>query len=429
MRKGAMTVEAALVLPLLLCAFLSIVFIIKAVYAYELINHALNETASEIASSSYIYNVSGLRDLHDTVRNGMNDKSEVFAGQIGSVFDTFNSLKSVKRSMGQGLQGVEDSAALLQDADRSFSDLINSAKATASDPLEELKSIVCYIARGTFDDVKTQLFTPVVKLYMRKYFITEDIKDADQRLKLLNIEEGFSGLDFSESSFLSDRDENIDIVVQYTIRLPLPVQFIHGLNITQRVKVKAWMSGDEFTGVLKGSQNTEALWTLSNFQRGLKIRRAFGGNLPSNYPVIASFKDGKAVMIKSVDLTAQSYQKGDNAQKLINEYIDVLAEFKGTEKPWGSENIIIRERDIKNKELLLVIPEDKLSQSNEALLASLVYKAESKGISLVIKRYGLKANETGVGKDAGEDTGQESAGKIQEENDGGTAVEVQVTTK
>jgi hypothetical protein len=393
MRKGTLTLEAALVLPLLLCVFLSIVFIIKAVYAYGLVNHALNETASEIASASYIYHISGIRDLHDTARNSLMDKSKVLKGQLDSVFDTYNSLKSVKSSLGQGVQGIEDSVVSLRNTEKSFNEMLDSAESVADDPMEELKSIACYIASGAFDDAKTQVFTPVLKLYMKKYLTTEDITDADKRLKLLNIEGGFDGLDFSKSSFLADRDETIDIIVLYTIRLPLPIQIIPGWNVMQRVKVKAWMGGDETTGVLDGSKSADDLWSLGNFQRGLKIRRLFGGNLPSNFPVIASFNNGKAVMIKSVDMTASSYQKGDNAKKLLEGYIDGLSGFKGQEKPWGSGNITIERKDIKNKELLLVIPQNELSDANEKLLASLASKAEAKGISLVIKRYGMKAVE------------------------------------
>jgi hypothetical protein len=403
LQKGAMTLEAALTLPLLLCVFLSIVFIIKAVYTYELVNHALDEAASEIASASYIYHVSGIRDLHDTARNSLNDQSEVFKGQLGTVFDTYDSLKNIKSSMDQGLGRIEDSAALLQDADRNFNEMLDSAENVASDPLKELKSIAGYIASGAFNDAKTQLFTPVLKHTMKKYFITEDITDADKRLKQLNVEGGYTGLDFSESSFLADREDNIDIVVRYRIRLPLPVQFIPGLNITQRVKVKAWMDGDETTGVLEGSKNADDLWSMSNFQRGLKIRRLFGGDLPSNFPVIASFSNGKAIMIKSVDMTAPSYQKGDNVQELLNGYIEELAGFKGQDKPFGSGKIIINRENIKTRELLLVIPQNKLTQANEDLLDSFASKAEAKDIALVVKRYGMKADKEETGGETGSD--------------------------
>jgi hypothetical protein len=415
--KGAMTLEAALVLPVLLCAFLTVVFLIKTVYTYVIIDHAIKEAASEIASSCYIYHISGLRDLHDSARNGINDNAEQFRGQMETVFDAFDSLKSMKSGLEQGLQGIDDSIGNIKDAGEDFEELVNSVEAAASDPLKELKSIACFIAGGAFEDAKTQLFIPVLKLYMKKYLVTDQVKDAGERLKLLNVEGGFDGLDFSQSSFLSDRNEKIDLVVQYKIHLPLPVPFLPDVEITQRATVKAWMGGDETSGVLDGSEGTEDLWSLTNFQRGRKVRTIFGANLPSNFPVIAKYSGGKAVMIKSMDMTAATYQKGDNAEKLLKSYTRELAGFKGQKEPWGGEKIVIDPADIKSRELLLVIPQNPLSEANEKLLASIVRDAEAKGITLVVKRYGTKsekkdaetgseggdagADDTGVGEDGG----------------------------
>ncbi len=389
-RSGAMTVEAALILPVLLCAFFTVVFFIKAVYTYELIGHALNETASEMASAGYLYHISGIRDIHDTVRNGIGDKSDVFKNQVDSVFDAYNSLKSIENSVKQGSDGSADSAGLIANAEEQFQSIINQAESVVSDPLEEVKSIACYIAGGVFDDAKTQLFTPITKLYMKKYLVTESVADADERLRSLNIVDGFDGLDFSESSFLSDSGEYIDIVVRYRLNLALPVKFTPDLEFVQRARVKAWMGGDETQAVLEGSK--EDIWSLSNFQRGLKIRRLFGANLPTSFPVIAKFANGKAVMIKSMDLTAASYQAGDNAERTLKGYLNELVKYKGQEKPWGSDDILILEKDITNRELLLVIPKNELSDANEKLLSDMADIAASKGVSLVVERYGVKGS-------------------------------------
>lgn len=302
--KGAMTLEAALVLPVLLCAFFTVIFLIKAVFTVEMVQHALDETAAEIASAGYIYHISGIRDMHDTARNNINDKSDLFKDQINSVFESYNSFTGLVDNIDKGIAGVPDSAELIQQAEENFGSMLNHAETAVSDPINELKAIACFIAGDSFNDAKTQLFTPVVKLYMKKYLVTDSMPDADKRLKILSISDGFAGLDFSESTFLSDRKENIDIIVKYRIDLPLPFRFTDGLVIVQRARVKAWMGGDDSQGVLKGNStnNTDDIWSLSNFQRGLKIRRLFGANLPNSYPVIAKYENGKAVMIKSMDL-------------------------------------------------------------------------------------------------------------------------------
>ena len=409
-RSGALTVEAALVLPVLLCAFFTVIFMIKAVYTYQLIGHALNETASEIASSAYIYHISGLRDLHDTVRNGISDKSDVFRDQVGTVFDTYNSLQYIGKNADQGIGGLVDSGKLIKDAKVNFENMLSQAETLVSDPLEVLKCIACYIVGGEFNDAKTELFTPITRLYMKKYLVTESITNADERLEALNVVDGFNGLDFSESAFLSDRGEYIDIIVRYRIELPLPVQFTSGLEFVQRARVKAWMGGDEAQGVLTGV--TDDIWSLSNFERGLKIRRLFGANLPTSFPVIAKYDKGHAVMIKSMDLTADSYQKKDNAEKTLMEYIEKLAEYKGQETPWGSDDIVIRGEDIISRELVLVIPKNELSGANEQLLQDMVHTAASKGITLVVERYGTKVIE-------GENAEEEESGEADEEADEG----------
>lgn len=480
-RKGALTVEAALVMPVLLCAFFTVIFLVKTVCTYELMQHALDETASDIASAGYIYHISGIRDLHDTVRNDINDRSELFRNQISSVFETYDSLKSIGAGMQQGQEqdpaqdpgqssqqsskqsseqcphqsseqssqqsseqsphqrseqssqqrseqgpgSLADSIGPLGKAGEDFRNMLNQAETMADDPLDELKSIACYIAAGSLNDAKTQLFTPVVKLYMKKYLLTGSIKDVDQRLKMLNVENGFEGLDFSESSFLSDTEENIDIVVRYRINLILPLSFMPDLEIVQRSRAKAWLGGDDSSEVLDGSaeDNTDDIWSLSNFQRGLKIRRQFGANLPDSFPVLSAFDNGKAVMIKSMDLTAESYQTGDNAEKTLKGYIKELVKYKGQEKPWGSKGIVIKSDSITSREVLLVIPENKLSDANEAMLTDMIRFARSNGVDLDIRRYGTKkvksddTDTSGEGNGDGESNVGSNAG-INDENSG-----------
>lgn len=364
---GAMTLEAALVVPLVLCAFFSVVFIIRAVYTYGLIQHALNETASEIASSCYIYHISGIRDLQDTVRNGTDDGSDAFSRQLDSLFDSYKDIGDLS----------DKTAKIIDDI--------------GSNPADELRNAAEYILSGSLNKGKTFVITPIVKLYMKKYLVTEKTTDVNKRLKALFIKDGFEGLDFSESAFFEDTDEAIDIVVKYSIRLPLPIQFIGDIKLVQRTKVKAWMGGDETKGVLDGTIKSEDIWSLSNFQRGRKIQKLFGANLPSNFPVIAKFSSGNAVMIKSMDLTADSYQTAGNVKKTIEEYIKNLSEYKGQEKPWGSSGTVVYNKDIRSRELLLVIPENKLSDANEEILKDMVDSASKKGVKLTVKRYGTKA--------------------------------------
>jgi hypothetical protein len=387
MRRGSVTVEAAIALPVFLCMIISIVFIIKLVYTHELIQHALIETADEMASTSYIYHVSGIQDINDSLREGMQGRAQIFKDQLSTVFDTYISINNLEGSKA-GIPGnLEETADLINNARENFDRMVDSANSTASSPLDELKNIACLIASGAFSDIKTELFTPVTRLYMKKYLTTEAITDVDLRLKGLNIHNGFKGLDFTESSFLDNADENIDIIVRYSIRLPVPIKILPELVIVQRASARAWTGGDEASGIV---EDNDELWSLDNFKRGSRIRTIFGANLPFSFPVIAKFEAGTTVMIKSMDLTAQSYQDSGTLMETLDEYISNLAGYKGQEQPWGSKGIVIKKEDIKKKELVLVIPKNTLPEQIEHILENYKGKAAASGISLRIERYGIK---------------------------------------
>lgn len=366
LKKGSVTIEAALVLPIFLCVVISVVFLIKTVYTHELIQHAITATADEMAASGYVFHISGLRDLNTELDSGMEHRAQIFKNHINTVFDSVDSLGRIL-------------------------DIHETVDAVASNSVDELKNIASLLASSVYDDLKTELFTPLVKLKIKKYMTSGSEQDVDERLRTLNVENGFNGLDFKESCFLNDENNDIDIIVKYRINLPVPVKILPNIEIVQRASAKAWMGGDETSDITSGENNEgEDLWALDNFTRGRKIRSLFGANLPFNFPVIAKFENGKAVMIKSMDLKAESYKNSVTLTETLDEYLSALHGFQGLEEPWGSSNTVIRAEDIKQKELLLVIPKNQLTPQTEQILAGFVIKASSMGIKLVFERYGLK---------------------------------------
>ena len=357
---GSVTVEAAISLPVFLCVFISIIFLTKVVYTHEIIQHALTETAQEMASSAYLYHVSGLQEMHDSVRDGMQEKADAFDGHLDILKDSFGSFGSFEN-------GVETVEKII------------------SNPVEELKNIAAKLAKGTFDDSKTAMFTPLVKLYMQKYLVGNNSRGADENLKDLNIKDGLNGLDYSESHFFEDAENDIEIKVRYTVDFPVPIKVLPKIEIVQTAFAKAWLGGDESNEVVE-----ENVWALNNFTRGKKLREIFGANLPFNFPVIARFEDGTATMIKSIDLTAKSYQNVESLSEKLDEYLDELVKYNGQPNPFGSKNIVIVQSEIKNKELILIIPKNTLPSQTEQILARYIQKAENSGVKFKIERYQTK---------------------------------------
>jgi hypothetical protein len=142
---------------------------------------------------------------------------------------------------------------------------------------------------------------------------------------------------------------------------------------------------------------------LGNFQRGLKIRSLFGANLPNGFPVISKFDSGTATLIKSMDLTAESYQDSGIVRDKLIEYIAKLAAYSGQPEPWGSDGITIRSEDIERKELLLVIPENPVAPEVIRAVEECGAYAALKGLDMKVVKYGTKIIKVDgeSGKDGG----------------------------
>ncbi len=346
--RGAITVEAAIVLPVFLCTVLTVVFLIKAVYVHEMIQHGLVDTADDLASMSYLYYRSGLMDLDSTAQAEMKSKADDFREKMENLQQIFDTLGMAINTGG-------------------FADLLST---------------------GAYDNLKSGLFNPLTRKIMEKYLITGASQDIQPRLEALGICGGFDGLDFSGSSFF-DGSNDIDLVVKYKLELPLPIKLFGDFTIVQRAVAKAWAGGDDPPVTEAVSDEQEGIWSLDNFTRGKKFREIYGANLPSSFPVIAAFVDDTAVMIKSMDITAKSYADSSAVTVTITGYFKELSKYEGQEEPWGSNKITILKHDIKRKKLILVIPQNEISAEVQQELESCRTKAAATGVTLQIEKYGL----------------------------------------
>jgi len=152
----------------------------------------------------------------------------------------------------------------------------------------------------------------------------------------------------------------------------------------------------------------DKVWLLGNFERGLTLRTAFGSNLPVSYPVIAIWDNGTAASIKSVDLTAPGYQSAGSLTANVEEFIDELSGFDGTEEPWGKDGIQIESGQISGRVLILIIPENSPPEVYNEMMSNTIY-ANTKGVEIRIENYGNSYRYTdkqdSVTAASGENTG------------------------
>lgn len=149
----------------------------------------------------------------------------------------------------------------------------------------------------------------------------------------------------------------------------------------------------------RGEADDDSIWSAGNFERGLYFREREGGDLPHGYPVLAAFRSGEAISIKSIDLTAPHYRSPEALRLKVMGHVQELALFQGTAEPWGRRRIRIAGGDIRSRSLRLVIPENSPPEAVR-IIAQIQRQAQQAGVQLIVVRQGISRRYAGGSPDA-----------------------------
>ena len=119
-----------------------------------------------------------------------------------------------------------------------------------------------------------------------------------------------------------------------------------------------------------------AVWSSDPWTRGRQIHEMLGENLAPNFPTIDRFANGVATSIKTLDLTAKSYQNIGTLTAKVQGYIDTLANFQGAYR--------ISSNMIKARDLLLAVQTGVGTEAQWAALRELQELAAQVGVVLNI---------------------------------------------
>lgn len=396
--RGAITVEAAIVLPVFICVVISLAMLIKLVYIHDIIQHAIDETANELATYSYVYKISDLQEIDDAVQssidNNSNQAQEHTEAFIGAYETMKQSLQTGKEgaadiigiSQGQG-SFAEKASNILNQASNTYNtgaeltkeniqnikDLQQILDEIGSNPRKEAESLAWMLSEGIYGDAKTVIAVPVIRQTVKKFLMQDGFVDIDRRLNKLNITNGLSGLDFYSSSFFKG-NQDVDIVVKYRVELPLPIKLLPDIYIAQRSTARAWLEGGDGETV-----DSFDIWSLPNKQRGERIEEMFGGNLPYDFPVIDIYDSASktGTSIKSINLKAKTYQNSEALNKKLISYVDALKE---------ADRISYKNQNysLQNKRFILVVPKGSLNEANKQIIQEMMNYAKTSGIQVTI---------------------------------------------
>lgn len=230
--KGSLTVEACLSLTIFLMVFVTILYIMRIVFAYGIMQHALNQAAKELSTYTYYYAISGLADTNGTIQESTAAGVDSFNQNVSNIVDVYNTFNN----LGNG--GGSDEYKAFENSLDTASDTI---KSIADDPVAALKSVGSVLVNGGNESAKTFIGGELSRGMMAKYIAGKGYDEANARLKSLRIVGGLDGVDLSASKFWPPGAQNeIELVACYTIDPVFPFKVVDKLNFVNKVRVRGW---------------------------------------------------------------------------------------------------------------------------------------------------------------------------------------------
>ncbi|WP_326557257.1 RHS repeat-associated core domain-containing protein [Micromonospora sp. NBC_01796] len=126
-----------------------------------------------------------------------------------------------------------------------------------------------------------------------------------------------------------------------------------------------------------------SVWKLNQFERGLAIEAKLGGNLPRSFPTIDRFANGTATSIKSVDLTAKSYQTAGQLTSRLQGYVDKAAGFAKS-NPVSWDGVTIRPGQVAARELEIAVQRGTATSAQQNALNQIVQYGAQRGVTVRI---------------------------------------------
>ncbi|MGB4610269.1 MAG: hypothetical protein WBH77_06555 [Saccharofermentanales bacterium] len=126
------------------------------------------------------------------------------------------------------------------------------------------------------------------------------------------------------------------------------------------------------------------IWSEHNFTRGKYFRDQYKANLPFNYPIICRYQAGEIMAVRSLDLTAPSYSLPEAVNLQLEQEINNLANFSGSERDTGLPLTRIKADDIKARKLVIVVPGNSDYDLSSPMFKNLETFASNSGVTIQI---------------------------------------------
>jgi hypothetical protein len=359
--SGSATVEAAITLPLVIFAFITVLSIIRITSTYERVQHSLNQVAMQLSQYSYISTVTGIKQKHDGLQDNLNNAKDELRSQGEAIETFYTSIQSLTSKENwsdkvdsRAMDKIASNISNVDNIQNSYNELLQDVGRIIEEPKGELQLIGLALSDSIVSQSKTALLSAVTKSMLTNNLSNQLGVDSDYICKYLGINGNMDQLDLSSSTLFSD-NETIDIVVEYSVK-PIPQVFIvPEIKLRNRVTVLAWSNGYGSISQ-KQSKNedekNESLWNINSdldvrkqhIERGNKIDKMYAEELkkgigahaettPYHFKTIDLIeyshngKNGKLITIFSLNPFMPTYSKKNAVIGVINENLHKLNSF------------------------------------------------------------------------------------------------------
>lgn len=330
--KGVLTIEAAIVLPILACVMLSIFLFMRVYFVQSVVQNAVNETANELATYSYLLSATNIND-------NINDGFAEIESYVDNIIDSFK------------VEGID----------------------------EVIKEQYKIMLRNSGNEVSEKVFSEFIKVYIQNKIQTnvfENGKFAGVFIKVNDESSLINNIDFSKTK-LFEQDRTIEIVAKYKVKFILPINIIPDFYIVNKAKVRCWMDeAIEIKEKTQKEQNNElTMWDSSEYRsRGTEIIEMERELLEVN-----GKDEGVYYKFRTIDLDKKTYK---NFYGIFNTLKKGLVQ---------ASKISKKSPDINKIKYIIIVPEGSRTEISEKAFEALRVESEKYSYEVeieIIEKYG-----------------------------------------
>lgn len=198
--KGAITLEASLILTMFIMGFMCMMSLVQIVRAQTILQYAVDQAALDLSRNSYLLTKSGIAsEIYGTSENAQKFEGDT-AEVIGNVKKLYSDLGTATSS---NAQTIIPNAENVIGSYNNAVDGINSYKEEYfSDSDEIWNTLVEWGVSKGEEIITTAAVSALAKAEVKKQLKTMGQTDPDAYLKELGVKDGLDGLDFKGSQWM-----------------------------------------------------------------------------------------------------------------------------------------------------------------------------------------------------------------------------------